>query len=651
LQTSVLEQLCGPLCDAVLGVGSRELGVGESPQSNSHSLPPNPQSAYSQLVLEQLERANLFLVPLDDHRLWYRFHHLFAEVLRARLYSGATSAEITTLHQRASAWYEREGLIAEAVRAAFYVDDYESAAALIERHSIMMILDRSDVFLVRSWVEQLPRPLITARPRLAVIAGFIGSVMYQFDAVERLLEEAAPAFSAPDVSPNIGGELAVLHSTVARFQGDTTDTLTFARQALANLDGNSHALRALAALNLGIAFLSRGEVTEATKAYTEALASGQVEGQWIALAALEEILSLQHRQGQLRQMLQTSDQAVQLSMRRGKQRIPAAGAGHVGIAEVLYQWNDLAGAKEAATQAIELLQRSVERMMLVRAYIVLAQVEQACGNGTEALTALHRCEEWFVQNRLPTPKPLPFLSAHQTRLWVRQGNLTAAAQWAQEYMPAGDSEVGYVQQLTLVRLCLAQCQDDQGGQLLAEANMALEQVLGAVEARGWTRYLIEGLMLQALVCQKQGDRTSARAKLERALRLAEPDGYVRLFIDEGTAMAELLEQFANDRTAAAAYAAKLLGAFPDFGLQILDFGLIQPIQNQKSASQNLVEPLSARELEILRLIAEGHSNQAIADTLIIAVSTVKRHINNIYGKLAVQSRTQALLRAREFDLL
>jgi LuxR family maltose regulon positive regulatory protein len=654
LQTSVLERLCGSLCDAVLGVTSDEPQVMSSEAGSRITRHASRviQASYSQLVLDQLERTHLFLVPLDDERHWYRYHHLFAEVLRARLYSGATSAEIATLHRRASAWYEREGLIAEAVSAAFFVDDFESAATLIEQHSIRIILDRSDVFLVRTWVEQLPRGLITARPRLAVIAGFIGALMRQFDAVELLLEEAAPALSAPDLDSNIIGELAVLRSSMARFQGDLAGTHTFAQHALANLDRDRYALRALATLNMGIAFLSCGQIAAARKSFAEALASGEVEGQWIALAALEEIMSLQLRQGQLQKALQTSEQAVQLSIRQGGQPIPAAGMGYVGIAEVSYEWNDLAGATQAAAQAIELLQRSFERLLLARAYLVLAQVHQAQGDSTEALAALHRCEEWFIQNRVPASSFLALLTAHQSRLWLRQGNLAAAAQWAQEYTSEGDTEVGYVQQLTLVRLWLAQSHNHHAAQLLAEANRVLEDLILAVEARGWMHYVIEGLMLQSLVCQKQGERIRARTMLERALRLAEPEGYVRIFMDEGAPMAELLAQIANDRSAAATYAAKLLAAFPRTespGLRTESAESPQSVLSPQSSS--LVEPLSPRELEILRLIAEGHSNQAIADTLIIAVSTVKRHVNNIYGKLDVRSRTQALLRARELKLL
>jgi LuxR family transcriptional regulator, maltose regulon positive regulatory protein len=406
LQTAILDQFCGPLCDAVLGLRPDE-GRKTNEESNL-SLVLRPSSfvgdSYSQLILDQLDRGNLFLVPLDDERRWYRYHHLFAEVLRARLNSGATAGEMAALHQRASAWYEKEGLIGEAVHFAFQMDDIERATALIERHSITIILDHSDVFLVRTWVERLPHALIVARPRLAVVAGFIIALMRQFDAVERLLEEAAPAFSAPDLTSNSVGELAALRATLARFQGDAAATHAFAQQALTHLDHDNHAIRALSFLNMGIASLERGEIMAARKSFADALASSEVEGEWMALAALEETMTFQLRQGQLREMLQTSEESLKRSARRGGQRIPAAGMGYVGIAEVSYEWNDLAGAMQAATQAIELLQRGFERLLIVRAYIVLARVHQARGNRTEALAAIRHCEEWFRQNRIPTPK-------------------------------------------------------------------------------------------------------------------------------------------------------------------------------------------------------------------------------------------------------
>ena len=655
LQTSILDRLCAPLCDTILGVGSWELEVGNQPRSNPQLLNPNPQAAYSQLILDQLERANLFLIPLDDERHWYRYHHLFAEVLRARLHNGATAIEVGMLYQRASAWYEQAGLIGEAIRYAFLAHDVERAATLIEQHGMAIMLSSSDVSLVRTWVEQVPRALITARPRLAVITGIILGVLRQFDAVERLLADAAPALTAADLSLNTLGELATLRSLIARFQSDSATTLNLAQQALDQLDHDNHGFRAIAAINMGIAFLERGELSAAKVALAEAIALGELGGLWIALAALEELMSLQLRQGLLREMRRTSEQAIELSARLAGRRIPATGMGYVGVAEVYYQRNDLAEATHAATQAVELLRGATERLLLVRGYIVLAQIAQTHGDRAGALESIDRAEAWLAQTRITVPRYLALLATYRARLWLQQGNLTAATRWGEECVLVGDPEVGYIQQLTLVRLRLAQNQHDHGGPFLDDARAILAQLLPAVEAQGWTRYLIEGLVLQALVCQAQADQTSALSALQRALTLAEPEGYIRIFVDEGAPMATLLAQSVERRAqndSISVYAERLLSVFPEA------HSAEPPGQNNATAlrsrlerSSTLSEPLSERELEVLRLIAEGHSNQAIADRLIVAISTVKKHVNNIYGKLDVQSRTQALLRARELKLL
>jgi LuxR family maltose regulon positive regulatory protein len=644
-QTAILDRLCGPLCDTVLGLGSWELEVGRTTSTPS-SQAPTSGAAYSQLILDQLERANLFLIPLDDERHWYRYHHLFAEVLRARLHSGASANDVATLHQRASAWYEQAGLIGEAVRYALLIHDRERAADLIERHAMALIFASSDVLLVQAWVDQLPRALILARPRLALIAGVTLILRGQLAAVERLLADAAPALSAPDLSPDILGELALLRSTIARFQGDSAATQAFAQQALAQFALDAHGFRATAIINIGVASIRCGELAAAKAALVEAAALGELGGSlWIALGALDELASLHARAGELRQVLLISEQAAQMSARLGGQLIPAAGMGLVGRAEVLYEWNDLVSAAHAATRGIDLLRGTVERMLLVRGYIVIAHVQQAQGDHRAALESIDRCEEWFAQTQIAAPSALAWLAAHRARLWVRQGNLVAAAGWAQMCTFAHDSELGYVQQLTLVRLRMAQSYNDSGGHVLGEAPSLLAQLLPAVEARGWACHVIEILMLQALACQAQADRVSALSALEHALALAAPEGHVRIFVDEGVPMAALLAQVAERESPVAAYAARLLEAFPRAEPPERLHSVLSP------QSPALVEPLSERELEVLRLIAEGHSNQAIADRLVIAVSTVKRHINNLYGKLDVQSRTQALVRAREFQLL
>jgi LuxR family maltose regulon positive regulatory protein len=400
-----------------------------------------------------------------------------------------------------------------------------------------------------------------------------------------------------------------------------------------------------------------GEIAAAKAALSDAATLGEQAGsQWIALGALEELASLQARAGELRQVLRTSEWAAQLSARMGGLLVPAAGVSHVGSAEVFYEWNDLARATQAASQGIDLLRGTVERLLLVRGYIVLAQIHQAHADHQAALEAIQRCEEWFAQTPiLATDVALAWLAAYQARLWVWQGNLSAAGRWARECTFADDGELNAVQRLTLVWLRLAQSRNDTDRRILDEASATLARLLPAVEARGWTRYQVEIRALQALVCQAQADQASALNALERALILAETEGYIRIFVDAGAPMAALLAQSVERRAPhnpISVYVERLLSAFPgEQRAASARAATSSAVQRSPFGIQPLIEPLSARELEVLRLIAEGLSNQAIAERLIVAFSSVKRHIKNLYGKLGVQSRTQALLRARELGLL
>jgi LuxR family transcriptional regulator, maltose regulon positive regulatory protein len=638
LQTSVLERLCGPLCDAVLGFDQRDA------QSQFAG------GAYSQLLLEELERANLFLVALDDERRWYRYHHLFADALRARLYGGASAGEVARLYQRAVAWYEQAELIDEAVRMAFQGQAHGHTAELIERHARTIILAKGDVLQVRGWLDRLPQALILERPRLALIAGLTLTLTAQFAAAEQLIRAAAPAFDAPELGPSLRGELIALRATLARFQGDHAASQAHARQALALLAPDDHATRAGAYLNIGVAALAQADVAAAQSALAEAAALGErAASLWVAQAALEELMSLQGRMGRLRQVFETAGQAAQLSGRLRGQALPAAGMGLVGSAEVLYEWNDLAGAEQAAARATQLLRGSVERLLKVRGALVLARVCQARGEHADALAVVERCEAWFAQTGIAAPVALAWLAAERARLWVRQGELAAAARWEQGCGFAADGELGCVQRLALVWLRLAQGRHD--------ASATLAELLPALEAAGWRRYLAEALLAQALLAQAQGDRSAAHAALQRALALAEPENYIRLFVDAGAPVERLLVEASGEladspaQPAPLGYVTRLLEAFPTEAQ-----GRAPPAHGRTRTQMRagpglLIEPLSAREIEILRLIADGHSNQAIAERLVLAVGTVKKHINNLFGKLDVQSRTQALARARELNLL
>ncbi len=670
LHTAILNRMCGPLCDAILGLipnerpGTKDedrtlarASVSNVDQQRAPLVAGPSTDSYSQLILDQLERANLFLIPLDDERLWYRYHHLLTDVLRARLRSGTTAATLTGLHRRASAWYERAGLIDEAIRHALAAPDVEAAATLVERYATALWLQRGEVLLMRTWVEQLPDALVAARPRLTLAAGWTLAFTGQIDAVEQLLANAATTLSAPDLPAEVIGELTLLHSLIAHVRGDLAETLALSQHALGQLPTAEQTLRACAALNSGWAHVRRGETAAAIPALTEASTLAAADGShWIALAALEELATLQARQGQLTQSLRTCERAVELVTRQGQRPNLGAGMAYVGIGEVLCERNDLHGATHALMHGIELLRQTIERLLLVRGYAALARVQQAGGDGASALATIQHGEEWFAQMQLPGSLALAWLAAERARLWIRQGNLIAAEQWAPARAVAGDRYHEPVQQLTLLRLHLAQHQREPDGRLIEEAAEMLARLRAAAEASGWMGDLIEILALQALTLQALGDPAGALATLAHVLTLAEPEGYIRIFVDEGASMAALLAQSAERRAQndpLRAYAERLLLAFPSEqrGETAGNSDAPPVLRSTLTRSHALVEPLTDRELEILRLIADGLSNQAIADRLVIALSTVKRHINNVFGKLAVQSRTQALLRARELQLL
>jgi LuxR family maltose regulon positive regulatory protein len=324
------------------------------------------------------------------------------------------------------------------------------------------------------------------------------------------------------------------------------------------------------------------------------------------------------------------------------------------LGEVLYERNDLAGAAQALTYGTDLLRGSIEQYLLAQGYVALGRVQQAQGDLEGALAAIQRGEDWFTQMQVTATRAGALLALGKARLWLEQGQLAAASHWAQRgQWRIEETGLSYVQRLTLARLRLAQNQREPQEQYLAEASQILNQLLATAEANGWVSYVIEIMVLQALVCQAQSDPTGALASLERALTLAEPEGYVRLFVDEGAPLAALLRQ-AQARGIKPGYVDKLLLAFRDSASEELDPGIearqASPLP-PRPATPSLLEPLTERELELLRLVAAGRSNQEVAQELFLAVGTVKKHLNNIFGKLNVSSRTQAIVRARELELL
>jgi LuxR family maltose regulon positive regulatory protein len=649
LQTSILERLCGPLCDAVTGdQETRESGTASD----------------SQAVIEQLETANLFIVALDEQRRWYRYHRLFADLLRARLSRigpqvGCAPAD--ELHRRASAWYEHNGFTDNAVSHALAAQDFDRAARLVQGRGLQMLL-RGELTTLLGWLAALPGEPICRRPLLCIYHAWALTLTGQVDAAESRLQDAldameqvgAPAASASgdenlkseieNRKPEMLGHVAAIRAYGAAATGDVLRTIELANRALSLLPEKELVVRSVVAFTLGATHLVNGDVAAASHAFAQASSMGQAAGNLnLAVSAMCHTAGLQAERGQLGLAAETHRQARNLATGPSGNPLPIAAQSYSGLGALAYEWNDLQTAAQQLEKGIELGRRWGNVEALAADYGELARVYQAQGKPERAVDALRTAEQLSHEHALAPGVPV-HVTAYWPRLWLAQGNLAAAERWAQEHGPSHAGEptlVNEFEYLTLARILIVQGQVGRAQELLARLLALAEQ--GERMGRA-----VEVLALQALAHQAEGDSTQAMASLQRALSLAEPEGYVRVFVDEGEPMADLLSAFSRQHSAVSrGYVAKLLAAFPKSGPKFD----VAAIENRKSEIQNLAEPLSEREMEVLRLVAAGLTNQEIADRLVIAVSTVKSHTNSIYGKLGVKNRTQAVAMADSLSLL
>jgi LuxR family maltose regulon positive regulatory protein len=667
LETSILDRLCGPLCDAVLGVGGSGLDEpGEANSTNTYH-PQSTTQAYSQLLLQELERANLFLVPLDDERYWYRYHPLFAEVLRSRLTSGASTTHVAMLHRRASEWFEQRGLLVEAVAHGLISGDPERAARLIEQCAWPVVY-RGLIHTVLGWFNALPAAFLHTRPNLYVLHALMLIHTDQLEAAEARLLQAEQSL-IPDMpkqlAGSVRGRILTTRANISFYRGDLPASVAFGKQALDLLPESVSITRPAASAFAAQSFLVDGDVTAAIERQVEAVTPAAYEAgnRFVQLRGYTLLAELQVLQGRLQAAATTYRAAAQLAPEPGM--LPSmigSAAYYFGLGNLYREWNDLPAAEQLLGEGMNRAIAAVtaNAVYLRQGCIALARLQQARGDHTGALATLQKFAH-MGQQRGFDPLVLAHCAAVQAQLVLAQGHLEAALGWAAESgMHAADtpSFARELEHLTLARVLIAQGRSQPTARFLTEAVALLDRLQAAAEAGGRMSSVLEILILRALALAAQSAEIDALTTLERALIFARPEGYVRIFIDQGAPMQALLQEAAA-RGIMAEYIASLLPAFPEPAEDTKQADAAAGRMPDSAISRSrdlparsaLVEPLSERELEVLRLIAGGHSNQSIADTLIIAVSTVKRHINNIYGKLDVQSRTQALVRARELDLL
>jgi LuxR family maltose regulon positive regulatory protein len=646
LQTSILNRLSGPLCNAVTG------------QENGQD------------ILEHLESANLFVIPLDDERHWYRYHHLFGDLLRHYLKQEVGSQGLTSLHRRACAWLVQHDLKAEALHHAIAGEDFDRAADLIEAIAEAMVL-RGAVKTVQSWIDALPHDLVRNRPLLSVIHAWAFHTNGQREAVEPHLRDAERGLQAlglPDDDPfvsDLRGHIAAMRASNARHRKDLPLFFRYAEEALGLLAEDDLIVRTTVSANLGLAHMLRGDLMAAVKALWEAQSLGQASGNVIsAVNCVGFQTAVLIAQGQLRQAAELCRHTIDHHLDHYPKPLPTLGHVHANLARVLYEWNDLEAAAAHLEQSVVLGEQThLPSTVRFRASL-LAWIRQIQGADGDAAPLPQQVAAIADRERCPEPvegqtdlNDVDF-TAWRVRLWLAQNNVAVAAAWAEAYRagevqpqiwhPYGD--------LALARVLIAQ-------QRLEDALDMLAQISQSAQEAGGTGWVIEARILEALAFQTMSETDRALTALSQGLSLAEPESYVRTFVDGGEPMAALLRQ-AGLRGIAPHYVGQLLAAFgPSTRLRT---GTGEPEskpleaalrQAQDAAAQEAMpilafhEALTERELEILRLIDAGLSNREIAEALYISLNTIKTHTKSLYSKLNVHSRTQAINRARDLKLL
>jgi ATP/maltotriose-dependent transcriptional regulator MalT len=627
LRTSILERLTGPLCDAVTNLSG------------------------GQLMLEELERANLFLLPLDDERRWYRFHHLFGDLLRAKL-AHTDPVEVPELHRRAAGWFEERGLIEEAIRHSVEAVDFDRAARLVEEH-MGETLRRGDGLILSRWLSALPDDVVRTRPNLCLALGWMQLHIGHLDAAERLIDRAEQALGEglnvrEDLElPSMGGmvteasaAIELVRADLSAARGDLDGLERSARSALAELGGDERGPRSFARFQLACVDWMAGRLNKAEPAFARLLEEGRgtadpfpLETSCFALGQVQAGL------GKLGTALQTYREGLAAATESGHISAFHAAEAHIGIAQVLYQRDQLDEALHHASAGIDLCRHAVEFVLPTIGLLTLAWIRHAKGQEEAALEAADEA------CRIRPNRAAAFVAlwnpaeTERARLLLAQGRTQDAERWGEQWGLRADDQVSYARErehLMLARLLLARRD-------ASRANDLLERLEGAALTQARTQSLIEIRALRALAHQSAGQHEEALTTLGVAVADARSEGYIRVFADEGSPMGalvrRLIRMMPGDRSAGAArvreYVLRVAQAFRTHGAD----------------STRDAELLTARELEVLGLLAAGRSNREIADELVVTLDTVKRHVSHIFDKLGAVNRTEAVTKARQLQVI
>lgn len=630
LQTSILDRLHGPLCDAVTG------------QEGGNAR------------LEALERGNFFVVPLDDRRHWYRYHHLFAEVLYAHLRADQPD-QAAALHRRASMWHERHGSAADAIRHALAAEDFARAADLIELVWPAVRKNRQEAAAL-IWLKALPDELIRCRPVLSVGYAWVLLESGELEAAEDRLRDAerwlgttADMRGRPKAALDemvvvdeeeflrLPGAIALYRAAHALALNNLPAVMKYAQRVLDLAPEGDHLLRGAAAALVGLASWTSGELEAAYRMYADGMANLQQAGNISdAIGGSIALADIRIAQGRLRQAMRIYERGLQLAADQGEPAMRGTADMYVGMAELYREHDDLQTAMNQLLRSKEQGDHTGFPQFRYRWLIAMARLMEAQGDLDGALALLDEAEQLYVSDFFPNVRPV---AALKTRVLVAQSKLGEAFDWVREQGLSAQDGLCYLREfehITLARVLLARYKSDRADRSMLEVRELLERLLQAAEEGGRTGSAIEIQVVQALAHHMEGNIAAALVPLERALTLAEPEGYARIFVDEGLPMAALLEA-AVKRGIALSYVRHLLMAFGKSG-------------NRTHANRIVTEPLSERERDVLRLLGTDLSGPDIARELNVSLNTLRTHTKNIYAKLEVNNRRAAVRRAEELDL-
>lgn len=600
LKTSILDRLTVPLCDYVT------------------------ERSDSRTILAALERANLFIVPLDESRQWYRYQHLFSDLLRHQLEITSDINDISGYHLRASHWFESNYLSSDAIQHAIHSGDWERASSLIANAS-QSLLKSGEITTLLRWIQQLPDEIIASHPQLWSECCWTMILTGQFDRAESFLERIETNTKSNDVSR---GEMLVMKAYIARSRGDNLGTIEFSMEARSLVPETSIDTRCILALNLGIAQWHFGHLEEAEEALIEAENKAQqIENYYVLLTAISAHCIIHAAQGKLHQAADLCRKAIEMA--GGS---PGVALVYLTLAAILYEWNDLPDAADCVNRGIELSKQSGNVEIQSGGYRTMSRILMAYGDAAGAYSALETAYLFF-SNKQVSPLDGARTADCFVQLYLMQKNIAKAQEWMERVAEDVDAITFYPRlHLSGARLSLALGEKQKAQKELAEKARIAKQ-------SGWIYGLIETRILQSLAASEPEE---AIVFITDALNLAQPEGFIRIFVDKGEALEVILREAAG-RGIAVGYISTILKPSketPD-----------TPHQERSAKPQPLAEPLSERELEVLHLMAEGLSNSEISRKLVVSVGTVKTHVHNIINKLDVSSRMQAASKARDLGLL